>query len=218
MGVKVRFPPGNNNPAPIYDFTDDFSTDRVAFLYPELSYTGGMVVSITAGLLRYTGGATSGSCGVMCTGAPDLQGQANQYIQATLVSAPALLNRTGIAVKVSGAGQTGVGVSRMYSTFTHIFTGTINILGSYPTQPSYAIALALGAPALNDVFELFIECDATAGNRVRMWQNGTLLADVTDLDANRVVAEYGYPGLGGGGSGTGVTIDWDNLIVGRERP
>jgi hypothetical protein len=205
----------------LFEFTDDFSTNRVRQLYHSLGYgnfPGGMEPNIVLGQFLYDGGSASGLCGVICTGAPALQGQANQFMEIQLVSAPALLSRIGPALKVSGEGFQGVGQSQMYADFLMQFTGTLNLLGVYPLVPggNYTLALAIGAPAQFDIFELEVQC-GLASNRVRAWQNGVLLADVTDADANRVVAAYGFPGWAGGGSGTSISTAWDNLSVRRLR-
>jgi hypothetical protein len=208
--------------AAIFDFDDDFSVNRVFQLYHNIGIgdaPGGLEYNIVLGEFLYFGGSTSSAVGVLCTGAPNLQGQPNQYMRITLTSPPALLARFGPAVKVSGMGFAGVGQSNMYATYLMQFTGTLNLLGTYPNAliTNYAIALAIGAPALNDVFEIEVQCGLVT-NRVRAWQNGVLLADILDADANRVVPAYGYPGWAGGGSGTAVTSEWDDLSVRRLRP
>jgi hypothetical protein len=222
MTVEIIHMQGGGGFRPVFEFSDDFSQNRVFQLYHNLGIgdaPGGLECNIVLGEFLYFGGSTSSTVGVICTGAPNLQGQANQYMRITLTSAPALLARFGPGVKISGAGFAGVAQSNMYGTYLMQFTGTLNLLGVFPSAAvsNYTIALAIGAPALNDIFEIEVQCGLVT-NRVRAWQNGILLADIADADANRVVAAYGYPGWAGGGSGTAVTSEWDDLLVRRLRP
>ncbi len=222
MGVKVKFGEGDEGSPLILSFTDPFTVDRSRQLYQTLDYGNFTGVTITLGVLVITQDPTAGANGIICTGARDMQDQPSQCIRCTMINAPQLLNRTGLAVYQSGWGliATSPSFQQFYCYFTHFFTGTINVLGRYPTVPTgnYALALGIGVPAANDVYELFAEDLGAAGNRVRLWQNGVLLADVTDLDANRLVSTYGWPGWNGGGSGAATQTTWDDLYVGVDRP
>lgn len=219
--IHMQHMQGGGGFRPIFEFTDDFSVNRVFQLYHNLGIgdaPGGLEYNIVLGEFLYFGGSTSGTVGVICTGAPNLQGQANQFMRIELTSPPALLARFGPGVKISGAGFAGVGQCNMYGCFLMQFTGTLNLIGAFPSAvvSNYAIALAIGAPAQFDVFEIEVQCGLVS-NRVRAWQNGILIGDITDANADRVVAAYGYPGWAGGGSGTAVTSEWDNLEVRRLR-
>lgn len=155
-----------------------------------------------------TGLSTQNTCFFL--GAPGLIGLRSQYIQMQWIVAAAGC-RSGPALFLAGQAVSGAGASEMQGYFFHAFPGTINLLGIKAGDPGYTLALALGAPAANDIFEMEAVI-GTGSNRVRLWQNSTLLADVTDTDDNRP-AIGGTPGFYGTDGGGVTTCTWDNLVL-----
>jgi hypothetical protein len=158
----------------------------------------------------------SGQEAFLCTGAPGLLGSRSQYIELTWITAD-VLSRNGSALYLSGMPNVGVGTSQMSGYFFHAFPpATINLFGIKLNDPNYTLALALGTPAANDVFGLQVDI-RTGSNRVRLWQNATLLADVSDTDAARATGAFGMPGFYGTGLGGAIGSTWDNLSIRASR-
>lgn len=196
-------------------FTDNFN--RGNEVLQDNYFVGTQIVSlytITSNELVVNPSGVSGQECFVCLGAPGLIGSLSQYMELEWISAGAGA-RAGPALYLSGTPNIGVGTSQMSGYFFHAFPGTINLFGIKPGTPNYTLALAIGAPVANDV--LAIQADIrVADNRVRMWQNQTLLADVTDSDAARPAAR-GLPGVYSTGGPGASTNTWDNLAIRRSR-
>jgi len=215
MTVRVQSPVVAQRQGAPTTFTDPFTgttADELRRRYAEVNHGTAPLFSQAGGNLVYTSSPSSGGEGIICFGAPGLAVSQSQFIIVTIAALNAA-NRTGVGLYLSGAAQAHVSAGQMYGYHTHFFTGTINAFGLTPGDPNaYALGLALGAPAVNDVMEFQVDIRA-ADNRIRLWQNNTLLLDVTDNIAARVTsANRGMPGFFGSGNGGG-SISYSTMTI-----
>lgn len=161
-------------------------------------------------MLHITTGTSGQEC-CLCLGAPGLIGSTSQYMGIIYLGA-GTGSRDGFGVYMSGTQVTGVGQSGMQGYWAMLFPGTINLFGSKVGSPNYTLAAGIGSPTINDQFEIQADLSGSGANRVRLWQNNVLLADIMDSDANKPQA-YGVPGFGMLDNGSGPGSLYTNLQI-----
>ena len=173
--------------------------------------------SVSGNQFVFTNTGTSGQDYCACIRVPGLVGAPSQFVQMTwraFTGAP----RSGPAVYMSGRPENGVGVSNMQGYFLMYAPDvpTCHVFGVKDGNPNYQIgagSLNICVPAVADVMGLQVDI-GTASNRVRVWQNGNLVFDGADTDADRPNA-FGLPFFLS--AGTGQTTTWDDLVIRQAR-
>lgn len=199
-------------------FSDNFATDdntgRPNWISGFTAGTGGPLFTFNVQLQVNGGGASPRAAFAVPMTAP-FNGTSivSQYCKANYVTTVNSLARGGPAVLLAGQPALG-GFSLQGYMLQMVVDGNTANLSNVIDQGN-ALAPNVLVPADGDIYELQVDCSLTF-NRVRLWQNGTLMADVNDSKANRPET-CGLCGFYYDNVSIGCTQKWSNFVTQVQR-